>query len=386
MKRRFIKDHRALQLAVLTVVLFGALAAVLSGILAGCVFIPPSKGNEVLAFNADNLPGRPSSRRGGDDSEAGEAPAAAQASSGSSLRSPRRRRKPRLLESENPCERESERHKCRRQCENIYGWRSHRADCRKLDPERIERLEELHKAIASADDEDLEDIAAKDLEIYLYISTEAFIEQAARHEELEAGEILKWIAGDHEAAEVIAAADGDYLILHELLKALSRPVYERHKDDWHCVSNNADMNTFLKYCPYAAFRAPLDEWGRHRLMREALVSKNEAAAEYFYRYIQDLSCQGESEISCFTHFCEIGASISRKDLRKRWRKFDFFESYIEKIIRDGTNSVEKRVSDGWSASEIEDIGDINNWFCDLKCASPILDEEDFNVPDLCPDS
>ena len=337
-----------------------------------------------------NLPGRPSSRRGGDDSEAGEAPAAAQASSGSSLRSPRRRRKPRLLESENPCERESERHKCRRQCENIYGWRSHRADCRKLDPERIERLEELHKAIASADDEDLEDIAAKDLEIYLYISTEAFIEQAARHEELEAGEILKWIAGDHEAAEVIAAADGDYLILHELLKALSRPVYERHERDFRILSGpciDDSINTCLELYPYVAFRAPLDEWGRHRLMREALVSKNEAAAEYFYRYIQDLSCQGESEISCFTHFCEIGASISRKDLRKRWRKFDFFESYIEKIIRDGTNGLKEGNDDKWDTDEINEIGDINDWFFDLKCNGNILEcEDDLDAPDLCPDS
>ena len=347
----------------------------------GCVFIPPPTGNETASLNYDEIRGK-RSNGAAEESAALGAGAIGQASSGErSYRRPRRK----TLESANPCERESESHKCRKLCAKIYEWRSHRASCRKLDPKQIEKLDDLYKTLRVPEEEELEDIDLEDLEIYLSVAADSFLRLTGRYNQTEAREFLRWIAKDQEAAEAIAGWDEDegYVFLHSLLEALS-PRWAwppRSESGYSFIRSSSEQAS----APYVPFRAALDEDGKKFLMKEALDSGNETAAEWFYDYIMEKTpdCRGDSSRSrenCFAYFCEIGVSMQLRH-RREWRELDFFESYLEEAVSKKTNG--GSLSDQWDSSEIESLADIDDWFADLKCDELLECEPDFkNYPSI----
>ena len=323
---------------------------------AACAFIPPPAGDETVSIDFDKMMGKPGGAAAKEEglSPADSGFAAAQASSGED--SYQEKRRPRLQARADSCERESEGHRCRKRCSKIYRWRQDGAKCRRLDPDQIEDLESVYKTLASPKNSALNEIEIDDFEVYFQISAASFSRLIRGYNSDQAGKVLEWIAESRGAAELTADEDihENYRILHSLLKALS-PSFD--EDDPHI--------------PFSL--ANLDDRGNKQLMKTALNSRNEPAAEWFFYYIMDKTpdCRKNDRAgreSCFRVFCRIGDSMNR-GLRKAWMKHDFFESYIDGVVRHGVNGRAEPPSDKWDIDEIESLNDISDWFTDLKCAN-----------------
>ena len=269
------------------------------------------------------------------------------------------------------CEEEDDNHKCYDNCRELYS-RNDRDECEELPPVQIEQLVYVHELLKDPDEDELEKIEARDLDIYLNISIKPFDLHAKKYRSREAEDILVWIIQKEDIAKIIEKEDDDYKFLQTILNTLER-----------FDSNNVHE-------PFT------NSVNGQTLIELAVHHDNEIALEWFQKYVFDTSrnCENdEDDLTCFAVFCRIGESMDRRDgLREDWISYDYFERYIDGLIKNKTNANDYDAVDNkpafndkdscegdtlnktdcWNSNNlrgvdfIEDIKDLNDgWFNEL---------------------
>ena len=116
------------------------------------------------------------------------------------------------------CENERTSHLCHQLCREMYS--RDRDECLEEEPNTIENIYEVYKALENA--RDLDSINLEDFEVYLDISTVSLTSLFRDYNRNDAEDMLIWIAEDNEVAEIIRGEDDDFRILNDLLSLMVR--------------------------------------------------------------------------------------------------------------------------------------------------------------------
>ena len=213
-------------------------------------------------------------------------------------------------------ERCSSSRECKQICDDIYDRRRDKEDCESLPIPQIEALSEIYKAVKSPDYDDLIEIGRDDFDVLINISIKPLDKLIRKYSRQEAKETLRWIASESDIAEVFKKEDDEYSSLDDLFKKIS--------------PSSGGLVGALKATVYS---------GRSFLSL-AVEESNEEAGELIHYLMESKGpseCKaGISKAACLRAYCEIGKKMYR-DTGEDLPDFDYFESYLEGIIRRGIN-------------------------------------------------
>ena len=240
------------------------------------------------------------------------------------------------------CDKEDRDHDCKEQCGDIYTRRGDREDCEELSVAFIERLEKLHEQLKDADD--LEDIDPDEFDIYVNLSIAALDKLVGRYSSREAKDFLVWMISEDAIAKVFEDEDDDHETFEALLKRLES-------------FSGSDI--------YKPFVEKID--GGDTLMEVAVDSGNEEIIGWFQDFINEKNSacdRDETSLGCWDVYCKIG-KVMEDSYRDDLLDVEDFDNYVEDIIEEGTNGDDTGSGNKWNTTEIEDVGDVDDWVDDL---------------------
>ena len=258
--------------------------------------------------------------------------------------------------------------KCEKICKEIYKRFKDRQDCEELEVDLIDELEEVYEILEDAKEigsNSLNEIDSEVFETYISISISSLDRIIKNYSKNKARNFLYWLIKDEEIAEIFRDEDDEYNTLEEVLKKINS-TYKRDTNEIHKI-----------------FEEKIEEGDN---LIELIVDSSDKTIELFMDFInkKNPECKENTETRlCFVGvYCRIG-NILDSDERDNWLSSESFTDYLKKIIQKKVNSQEaskdtdngntqdesKFNDKGWSADEIEDIGDIEDWFDDL-CLGP----------------
>ena len=214
-------------------------------------------------------------------------------------------------------ERCSSSRECKQICDDIYDRRRDKEDCESLPIPQIEALSEIYKTVKSPDYDDLIEIGRDDFDVLINISIKPLDKLIRKYSRQEAKETLRWIASDSDIAEVFKKEDDEYSSLKDLFDKIS--------------PSSGGIVGALKATVYS---------GRS-FLSIAVEESNEEAGELIHYLMESkrgpTECNdGISKAACLRAYCEIGKKMYR-DTGEDLPDFDYFESYLEGIVRRGIN-------------------------------------------------
>ncbi len=216
------------------------------------------------------------------------------------------------------CENENRNHECKQLCRTMYRRQNDREDCEELTIPDINKIFDIYEELENPRQNNLEQMYLDDLDAFLNISIAGFDRLISRYNKRDAKEVLRWLAENDDAAELVRDEDDDFETFEELLELLKS--FER-----------------------ATVEKPfVEEIDNKTLLEHAMDAGNESAVEWFLDYIFQTypGCDDNNDpgrLKCLTVMCKIGDGFEDEDSREDMLEYSDFESFIEDVIDNHIN-------------------------------------------------
>ena len=245
------------------------------------------------------------------------------------------------------CEDKSESHECYSLCKDMYKRVEDKEECWELNPDKIEGMHDVWRALETGRPSQLEDISAENLDYFLNLSIAGFDFLIREYRRTKAENVLVWIAENTKVAEVMRDEDRDFETLEGLLSLVVR----------------FDLDTVENPFTY--------DINRNTLFEYAISTGNDVAMDYFLDYFFQThkSCRKTNKISvgCLTVVCKIGFAIDERD-RADILDSHIFSEFMKKIIKNRINGAASADGQKWikgaGNNKIDKISDIDDTWAD----------------------
>ena len=276
-------------------------------------------------------------------------------------------------------------HQYKDNCQAIYTSQGDRDGCEKFSPRQIERLVKTHEILKDPEEDDLEEIDFKSLDIYLNISIVPLIKHTQRYTSRSAKAFMIWMIKNGRVLDIVEETDRDYGVFGNLLRTIGN--WSKDAEMYKPFVTNIDGKNKLIEMAINSGQSinnlieVLTNSGLSKSKLKAAIThfkkqpyNNEKILAWFQNFIIDKNSDCEQDANsktCFTVYCKIGNAIS-SEYRRKWLLFDvYFQDHIDKIISTGNTSISKPCTESENPAyvscerTITGVEDLDDWVEDL---------------------
>ena len=221
-------------------------------------------------------------------------------------------------------------------CEDIYHRKRDRHNCNQLQMSFFPSFMEIFDILSNP--YDLEDFTPQYVHYYvlqrvLDITPDSILPFINDYNDSERVTLLDWIIGDENLAEIFSSEDTGLQILGSLLDY-------SHDLSWEVLTLSRERNLFDLIIEY----------------------NNEAALEWAHSFVTGQLCENQLySKDCLQKYC---SAASNWNYAEDLLDFEFFENYLDEIIRRKVNQ------ENWRNPNFEDSDDINDYWQKELCKLP----------------